>query len=180
MAVQVIVLNGGSSSGKSSLARRLQSQLPDPWLTLGVDDLITAAPPAMEASEDGLMFAPDGQIIVGPGFRALEAAWRQGVAAMARAGAGIILDVVFLSGAASQDEWKLVLGGLRVLWVGVTCDPVVAAAREVARGDRILGMAALQARSVHRGVAYDMEVETSRASVEECAQRIADRVLAER
>jgi Chloramphenicol phosphotransferase-like protein len=42
--VEAIVLNGGSSSGKSSLARSLQNRLGPTWLTLGVDDLIRALP----------------------------------------------------------------------------------------------------------------------------------------
>ena len=38
MTGPVIVLNGGSSSGKSSIARQLQARLaPEPWLTFGVD-----------------------------------------------------------------------------------------------------------------------------------------------
>jgi chloramphenicol 3-O phosphotransferase len=178
MAVQVIVLNGGSSSGKSSLARCLQSLLPRPWLTLGVDDLLTALPPAMLESEDGIVIAADGQISVGPGLRALEAAWSHGVAAMARAGAGIILDLVFLQGAVAQERLRNVLDGLQVLWVGVRCDPLVAAAREAARGDRVPGMAALQARLVHQGVVYGMEVDTTRTSPEDCARLILDRVVA--
>ncbi len=32
VTTQVIVLNGGSSSGKSGIARCLQAVLPDPWL----------------------------------------------------------------------------------------------------------------------------------------------------
>ena len=36
MAIQVIVLKGGSSSGKSGIARCLQAVLPDPWLVFGV------------------------------------------------------------------------------------------------------------------------------------------------
>ncbi len=35
MTTQLIVLNGGPSSGKSGIARCLQAILPDPWLTLG-------------------------------------------------------------------------------------------------------------------------------------------------
>lgn len=176
MAVQIIILNGGSSAGKSSIARCLQALLPDPWLTFGVDDVITALPPAMLKSEDGIVFAPDGQITIGPGLQALDAAWSQGIAAMARAGAGIILDMVFLKGAAAQDRWRIVLAGLEVFWVGVQCDPLVAAAREAARGDRVPGMAALQARLVHHGVVYDMEIDTTRASPDDCARLIADRV----
>jgi len=179
MPVEVIVLNGGSSSGKSSLARCLQSLLPNPWLTLAGDDLLEAMPPAMFASEDGIVLAPDGQIVVGPGFRTLEAAWSQGVAAMARAGAGIILDVVLLQGAVAQSRWKRVFDGLAVLWVGVRCDPLVAAAREAARGDRMLGMALLQAHKVHQGMVYDMQVDTTHSSTEDCARQIADHVVAE-
>ena len=41
---QVIVLNGGSSSGKSSIARALQEILPTAWLTFGVDVLVEALP----------------------------------------------------------------------------------------------------------------------------------------
>jgi chloramphenicol 3-O phosphotransferase len=178
MAIQVIVLNGGSSSGKSSLARCLQSLLPHPWLTIGVDDLLDALPPAMLESADGIVIAPDGQITVGTGLRALEAAWSQGVAAMACAGAGVILDLVFLKGAAAQERWGNVLAGLQVLWVGVQCDPLVAAAREGARGDRVPGMAASQARLVHQGVVYDIEVDTTRTSPGDCARLILDRIIA--
>jgi chloramphenicol 3-O phosphotransferase len=42
---QIVVLNGGSSAGKSSIARALQLTLPaPPWLTFGVDALIDALP----------------------------------------------------------------------------------------------------------------------------------------
>jgi chloramphenicol 3-O phosphotransferase len=173
---QVIVLNGGSSSGKSGISRCLQQVLPDPWLAFGVDTLVEAMPAAMQASPAGIEFAPDGAVIVGPEFRRLEAAWITGLAAMARAGARLILDEVFLGGAASQQRWRPALDGLRVLWVGVRCDGAVAAGREVARGDRITGMARSQAEVVHRGMVYDLEVDTTRAESLECARTIATRV----
>jgi chloramphenicol 3-O phosphotransferase len=174
VATQVIVLNGGSSSGKSGIARCLQTVLPDPWLVLGVDTLIQAMPVASRLS--GIEFAPDGAVIVRPEFRALEAAWLEGVAAMAAAGARIIVDEAFLGGAASQQRWLSALGALRVLWVGVRCDGAVAAAREIARGDRITGMAASQAELVHQGVRYDVQVDTTHAEALDCARAIAARV----
>lgn len=173
---QMIVLNGGSSSGKSGIARCLQAVLPDPWLAFGVDTLIQAMPASMSASDAGIEFAPDGEVIVGPEFRALETAWIEGVATMARAGARVIVDEVFLGGAASQQRWQKALGGVQVLWVGVRCESAVAAAREVARGDRVTGMAASQADVVHRGVIYDLEVDTTRSESMECARIIADRI----
>jgi chloramphenicol 3-O phosphotransferase len=173
---QVIVLNGGSSSGKSGLARCLQAVLPDPWLTFGVDTLVEAMPAAMRSSETGIAFAPDGTVIVGPEFMTVQAAWTEGIAAMARAGARIIIDEVFLGGAASQQRWQRALDGLRVVWVGVRCESAVAEGREIARGDRVTGMAASQAELVHRGVAYDLEVDTTHTESMECARTIAARL----
>jgi chloramphenicol 3-O phosphotransferase len=173
---QVIVLNGGSSSGKSGIARCLQAVLPDPWLALGTDTFVEAMPASMRASEAGIEFAADGEVVVGPDFRTLEAAWIDGVAAMARAGARVIVDEVFLGGAASQRRWLTALAGLGTLWVGVRCESAVAAGREVARGDRAAGMAALQADMVHHGVVYDLEVDTTHAESMECARDIAARL----
>lgn len=176
MTFDVIVLNGGSSSGKSGIARCLQAVLPDPWLALGTDTLVDALPAAMRASDAGIAFAADGAVTVGPEFRTLEAAWIAGIAAMARAGARVIVDEVFLGGPDSQRRWRDALGDRRVLWVGVRCDGAVAVGRELARGDRPAGMAAAQADLVHRGVAYDLEVDTTRTEALECARAIAARV----
>ncbi len=172
MSTQVIVLNGGSSSGKSGIARCLQAVLPDPWLAFGVDILVEALP-GSRMTDAGIEFAADGAVIVGPQFRPLEAAWAEGIAAMARAGARIILDEVFLGGAAGQQRWRSALGALQVLWVGVRCDSAVAAGREIARGDRVIGMAASQADVVHQGVAYDLQVDTTHTEALECARAIA-------
>jgi chloramphenicol 3-O phosphotransferase len=172
----MIILNGGSSSGKSGIVRCLQAVLPDPWLAFGADSFVEAMPARMQASGAGIEIAADGVVSVGAGFRALEAAWRAGVAAMARAGARVIIDDIFLGGAASQQRWQRVLGEVAVLWVGVRCDSAVAAGREVARGDRVPGMAASQAGLVHDGVRYDLEVDTTRAESLACAHDIAARV----
>jgi chloramphenicol 3-O phosphotransferase len=165
VAAQVIVLNGGSSSGKSGIARCLQAVLPDPWLALGVDMLIEAMPVSMRQATTGIEFAADGRISVGAQFRTLEAAWLEGVAAMVRAG-----------GAASQARLRKAFDGLAVLWVGVRCDGPVAAGREIARGDRVRGMAAAQAETVHRGVTYDLEVDTTHTELLTCARTIATHV----
>ena len=177
MTVQVIVLNGGSSSGKSSLARELQNILPGAWLTLGVDTFIEALPPALQASDAGISFGPDGQVETGEIFRRLDRAWSRGVGEMARSGANIIVDEVFLGGATSQARWLKALEGLSVLWVGVKCDTTLAEKRELERVDRAAGMARLQAESVHRGVRYDLEVDTSHTSTSACAEQIAALVL---
>lgn len=192
---RVIILNGGSSSGKSTIARALQARLPDPWLAFGVDDLIDAMPERMRPPEPGdpcevvlgageaagadrivFTFTEDGGIELGNTFAELEAAYRAGLAAMVRAGARMIVDDVFLGGAGSQARTRHAFDGLPVLWAGVHCDVEAAAARERARLDRPLGMAASQAALVHRGVTYDVEVDTTSATPGECADVIAARL----
>ncbi|MFJ9736695.1 chloramphenicol phosphotransferase CPT [Streptomyces sp. NPDC101166] len=172
----MIVVNGGSSSGKSGIVRCLQAVLDEPWLALGCDSFVDALPARMRASDEGIVFAADGGVSVGAKFRALDAAWSQGVAAMARAGARIIVDDVFLGQAASRRRWEEALGDLDVLWVGVRCESAVAAGREIARGDRPVGMAASQAEAVHVGVRYDLEVDTTHTESLVCARVIAARV----
>jgi chloramphenicol 3-O phosphotransferase len=176
VTTQLIIVNGGSSSGKSGIVRCLQSLLPDPWLAFGVDSFVDALPARMRASDQGITFAADGEVRVGADFMALQAAWTEGVVATARAGAGVIVDDVFLGGAASQDRWRKAAGGLTVLWAGVRCDSAVAAGREIARGDRARGMAASQAQIVHAGVTYDVEVDTTRTESLACARTIAAHV----
>jgi chloramphenicol 3-O phosphotransferase len=172
VTTQVIVLNGGSSSGKSGIVRCLQEVLPEPWLAFGVDSLLDAMP----GGGSGIEIAPDGAVNVGDEFMTLEAAWATGIAAMAHAGARVIIDDVFLGAAATQERWRKVLDGLDVLWVGVRCEAEVAAGREIARGDRVRGMAGKQAELVHRDVVYDVEVDTTRTESLECARTIAAHV----
>jgi chloramphenicol 3-O phosphotransferase len=179
VTTQVIVLNGTSSSGKTGIARCLQAILPEPWIVLGIDTLIWSLPVdsvPSPVSATGLTFAADGTVVIDPVFRRLEVAFSAGVAAMVRAGARVLVDDVFLSSAASQRRWQDALDGLEVLWVGVLCEVAVAAERELARGDRVSGLAASQTEVVHLGVSYDLRVDTTRTEALECAREIAAHV----
>ena len=74
----------------------------------------------------------------------------------------MVLDEVWLDGAADQRRWSDTLGPVDVCWVGVRCPADVAAARETDRGDRPAGVARAQADAVHAGAHYDVEVDTAR------------------
>jgi chloramphenicol 3-O phosphotransferase len=187
VTIPVVVLNGGSSSGKSSIARYLQRLLGPTSLTLGVDDLIRALPGGDKVDDldvspkdrdkpmttGSIDFGPDGSVAVNDDFRRAEAAWNMGLAAIGRCGTGLIIDEVFLGGNSSQERLARVLSGLPVVWIGVRCDPEVAEARERDRTDRVTGMARLQAEAVHEGVIYDMVVDTTTCDAAACAQAIA-------
>jgi len=70
MSVQVTVLNGGSSSGQTGIARCLQAVLPQPW--------ISALPRSLTDSGSGIAVGQHGEVLVGGGFREIEAAWMAG------------------------------------------------------------------------------------------------------
>jgi chloramphenicol 3-O phosphotransferase len=162
-------------------------------MTLGVDDLVRALPGGDEIDDlirarpggggptgaaGSIEFGPDGSVTVGEDFRRAEASWYAGLAAIGRCGTGLILDEVFLGGARSQERLAAAMAGLPVVWVGVRCDPEVAAARERHRPDRVGGMARLQALQVHEGVVYDLVVDTAAASAADCARIIASHLAA--
>lgn len=181
MPVDVIVLNGGSSSGKTSISEHVQRGLAGTWLVLGVDDLIRALSFGRRDTSAGgtLEFAADGTITVSDRFRRAESAWRDGIAAMATAGVGVILDEVLLDGGDSQARLLQSIGGLTVAWIGVRCDPDVAEARERQRGDRVRGMARDQAQRVHQGVSYDYVVDSSHRTPAACAADIVTYVTSQ-
>lgn len=178
MLPNIIFLNGASSSGKTTLARALQSELPGEWLTFGIDDLVRALPPRLLMG-DGIEFGSGGEVKVGPAFARLERAWMQGIAATATAGASLIVDDVLLGGVSGQQRWREALGPLDTFWVGVTCDPDAAEARERQRPDRTPGMHHQQATRVHSGMVYDLTVDTSRHAPGELARLVA-RAIARR
>jgi chloramphenicol 3-O phosphotransferase len=156
---RVLFLNGGSSAGKTTLGRSLQSALRDPWLLLGIDLLIWTLPPEMINSPEGLSVR-DGVITRGRLFMSLYAGYQMAVAALARSGVNVLLDDLTLDGVDDQHRWNDVLHGLDVIWVGVRCAPEIAAEREAERGSRLPGTARHQAESVHKGVRYDLEVDS--------------------
>lgn len=174
--VNVIILNGGSSSGKTTLARCLQNSLPNPWLRFSIDDLIDAMPDIMLEEDSGIKFGDDGSVSPGKEFRLLESAWMHGISEMSRKGARVIIDDVFISGVEAFNRWETAMKGLEVLWVGVFCDPTVASSRECSRGDRVAGMAVSQATAVHVGIHYDIKVDTTKTSAEECVRMIGQKI----
>jgi chloramphenicol 3-O phosphotransferase len=190
--IEIIVLNGASSTGKTTLALALQDELEESWLVFGTDTLISSLPLALleihddamiaarprehRVREGGIAFGADGEISIGSEYRRLEATWLNGLAAIAASGTRLILDEVFLDGGRSQDRFRHVFAARRIAWISVTCDNDVAVQRERDRGDRVVGASEKQSSLVHDGVDYDLVVDTTVLTPQELAQWIADHI----
>jgi chloramphenicol 3-O phosphotransferase len=177
---RVILLNGVGSVGKSSIAKALQSIAQDVFLHVEMDAFLDMLPERYFGHPEGLIFEPiqeDGKpsiaIMTGPVAERVFRGMRHAIAAMAEQGNNLIVDDVMLGRDAA--DYATLLGGFEVYWVGVFAPLEILEARERQRGDRMVGLARWQYDRVHKGIAYDLEIDTATATAEECAELIRNR-----
>jgi chloramphenicol 3-O phosphotransferase len=160
-AGRVIVLNGTSSAGKTSLARELQKQMSEPYLFCSSDMFWNMTPPHIKSNSVN--------------FPRMKLALAKSVRALADTGHNVLVDIVF-AGRHSYDELAGELTGIELTMVKVYCPLHELQKRERERGDRQLGLAESQFATVHHLVPYDVEVDTSIASPAECGRLIMGRL----
>ncbi len=160
----VVVVNGASSAGKSTLVAAARPLLPRPFLALGLDLLLfgEALPRDLDGSlRDWSALRP--RVLAGH---------RRAVRAFADAGVDVITDVV-LETQQQADDWDDALQGLDVLWVGLHAPVAELRRRERERRDRPSGDAERDHAVVHTFHRYDLELDST-DGVESCARRLVD------
>jgi len=160
MKGSVIVLNGTSSSGKTTLAKAIQSMDSEIYLHCCLDAFWDMTPPNIPASSIT--------------FPNIKLALSKTVKALVETGHNVVLDIIF-SGQNTYHELKQELNGVNLLMVKVDCPLEELKQREMARGDRKAGLAESQYESIHEGVVYYLIVNTFSQSTKECARSILDR-----
>ena len=165
-APTIILLNGVSSSGKSSISRVLQQTLDKPYLQVSIDAFEEMLPDRYD--EEGL-FAWETL------FPKMLAGMHRSIAALASADNNLIVDHVMVH----RDGWAstladcvTILEPYTVYFVGVRCSLEELQRREQVRGDRFAGTVERQFPLVHRHNLYDLEVDTTHSSAEACAEQI--------
>jgi chloramphenicol 3-O phosphotransferase len=195
----LIVVNGPSSAGKTTLCRALQAAIAEPYLCIGFDDFVFCSAPryylgadtAAQASTDDFTAqgvemvrtsAPGGPVTVeavfGPVFRRLIDAMGPAVRALVDGGNPVIFDDV-LHDRPMYESRRRAFEGLDVFTVGVVCALDVLEERERSRGDRVVGRARGLAEVVHAFWAYDVVVDTGTTEPEGCVAEVLA-ALAER
>jgi chloramphenicol 3-O phosphotransferase len=158
---QLIILNGASSAGKTVLCKKLQEILAEPYIHLEEDRFVFNT--YHHRFLDGEL-APEI-------FRKTMLGYYRSLRAFLSAGHNVLADTGFYTPELLA-ECVRELAQERVWLVGVHCSVEVLEHREQARGDRQTGLAKEQAMTIHAGVLYDIEVDTTVSSLEECAQII--------
>ncbi len=163
-AVDVIFLNGTSSSGKSTIAQKLQTLLVErDWPILAVDDFLRMLPPESLSDKERLKA---NALKLAPTIH-------QAIVAFVKNGIPVIVDHVLEHPAWIRD-YQMVATDLKTIFVKIDCPLVTLEKREKLREDRAIGLAQRQYEIVHRGVPYNLEVNTDELSAEKCCQKIID------
>ncbi len=190
--MNVIFLNGPSSSGKTCLARELQEQLSDYYLYFGVDAFIAMMPAKSNCFEgtskcDGFYWKevplPNGEpgklVVSGEYGVRIEESFRIVVNTLLDSGNNLIVDSV-IDGNKEMQVWKRLLSDHASCFVGIFCSLETLIERENERKERALGSAAEQYFRTHDGVKYDITVDTCTESTKNCANHVIDHIRSDR
>ena len=188
---QAIFLNGTSSAGKTTLAKVLQSRLKEPYLYVSLDQCRDSLPdkyrglnsPPGTLGYDGLNVVPidskDGKKITSIQFgdygKKVLHGMRSAAADLVRNGLNIIIDDILLEPDFLEDYLEI-FSDLKVYFIGLFCPLEVVEKREASRVGRFPGTAESQLEVCHAHGAYDLSVDTSILSPDECATQIIDRL----
>lgn len=179
---QIVILNGVPRAGKSSIAAAIQERFDGLWMNLGVDVARLMTPPRCQPGVGLRPGEPDHA--AAPFVPVLYAALYESIAAHSRLGLNVVVDVGHHDAEVLSDCARR-LAGLPVLLVGVHC-PIEAimerrrdAATAYATGsedDPVPAPVRAWQRETHIPGIYDLELDTSVLSPEECADAIRRRL----
>ena len=184
----VIVLNGPSGSGKSSIQKEFQKlMMPNLWIKLGIDNLfdylmpdITPENMSVWQSKNSIRWVTESRdnannpvitLFVGDQGEKVVYAMNSAVAAYALNGCNAIVDYI-----AYKQEWladlEKKLSGVKTYYIAVDIPLEVLEQREEARGTSPKGHARSHYFAVYGDRKYDLHVNSHELSAQEIAQQL--------
>ncbi|MDR3646871.1 MAG: AAA family ATPase [Candidatus Babeliales bacterium] len=180
----VIILNGTSSVGKSTIQKKVQELFNEPYLRMGLDDLaflpdnyISINGPVAPADKGIYLETKEigGHKVVYINYGEVAQKMMRGIhrtfAAFASSGNNIIIDYILYDPMWLKDLTN-VLKDYKVYFIGVHSPLEIIEQREKERGNRLLGHARSHYNTVHKNLIYDLELDSSKLTPEESALEI--------
>lgn len=180
----IILLNGCSSVGKSSIIKEMQNLYDTPLLHMGLDRFWAMVPAQYKEygskADEGYSFSKvcdsDNNPVIhvqgGALARQIDNTMPQVVRLLADCGHDLAVDEIFINEAIVH-QYATVLENHKVYFVGLECSLEELERREKLRGNRALGLARGQLNLVHAYKnLYDLTIDTTDLTVATCAQTI--------
>ncbi len=190
---RVIILNGPSGSGKSSIQKEFQKlMMPNLWIRVGIDSLFDGVLPEInlenmnfwqsqnpirwiESSKD----AEGSNVItlfVGPEGDKVAYGMNSAIAAYAKSGCNVIVDYIAYKKEWFQDLEKQ-LKDFKTYYIAVDIPLETLEQREDARGTSPKGHARSHYFTVYGTKTYDLRVNSQKNSAKEIAQQIKELIV---
>ncbi|NRF69031.1 AAA family ATPase [Aquincola sp. S2] len=151
MSGKIVLLNGPSSSGKSTLARAVQARIGEPFWHYSIDHLLAAGILPRSRIDNGEFPWPTLRPQFFDGFH-------RSIAALADGGNNLIVEHIV-----ETRDWMtrllLLLEHHDVFFVGIHCPLVELERRERERGDRRIGEARADFEVTHTFGIYDFQID---------------------
>jgi len=147
---QIIFLHGASSSGKSTIAKALQTRIEKPFWHISIDHLRDAGVLPLSRFRSGEFVWRDARKAFFDGFHA-------SLSAYADAGNNLILEHILDTAGWMEMLHERFLQH-DVFFVGIHCPLEILIEREKARGDRPIGSARRDYETIHQDKIYDLEL----------------------
>lgn len=178
----VIILNGTSGVGKSSIQKELVELFDETYLKIGIDNFmvgvlpekyITGTTPNKEKVWSSSWSKTDSNkpifhLTFGDDGRKIIAGMHYAIAAYAQAGNNIVVDYI-LYDHAWLAELKKALKDFRVYFIGINAPLDIVEQREKDRATSPQGHARSIYDTVHTGCTYDLSLDTGSMSAHEAA-----------
>ncbi len=180
----VIIINGASAVGKSSIVKVFQTKQATPWLSAGIDNLFARILPQkfyLEAEHNDPVAMPSDAfkykkatgfaVKIGPNAQTVIKGMHRAIASYAHAGNNVIVDYIKYDDAWIPDL-KEALHGIKVFWIGINASLASIEQREKTRGTSPIGHARSHYDTVHLNISYDLMINTNSLSPDQAADQI--------
>jgi len=185
----VIILNGPSTAGKSSIQKELQKIFPQPLLAMGIDSLFVKMIPekyfSLNSNLNNILWTTISQdhhanrvctLHIGQDGEKIINGMHNTIIAYAQAGNHIVVDYINYDASwftQLQSLLKTIDTIIDLYVIKITAPLDVLERREKERNiPHIVGHVRSHYNNVHNNVYYDLEIDTAQFSSAECAQQI--------